>query len=190
MRIYLNIAIGLLVFVSICSGYSGQAYNTISVEIAGNRSLGTKRLDRYYEIEPGGSLKISTPFYIGSLQANLSMNNNSRTRRSSSGYSSITATLEWLFPVKILQGVVFQPGIGAGNYLMHFYIREGDNQRESEICLCGLAGVDVQLSENIFLSAAWYGRQISTFHKIYLSELNIGLTYQFQTPQIMKDILR
>jgi len=187
----LNFLAGLLAVFSIFTAYAEQRpYATLSVELAWNRSLGAKRLDRYYDIEPGGSLKISTPFYIGSLQANLAMNNNGRTEKSSTGYYSMTATLEWLFPINIWRRVALKPGLGAGNYMMHFYIREGDNQRESEICLCLLAGLDVKLTKNILLSASWYGKQISTFHKIYLSELNMGLTYQFETPQIMRELLK
>ena len=179
----------LILSINFLFGRENNYFSTVNLQLYVNTYYNSGFLEKYYSIDDGGGLKMSSPFYIGELEMNVTANHIKHSQSDQNNYYGIFATAEWILPVNISNKLIVYPGVGAGNYFMMFYNKTHEEKIESEVCLSFIAGIRYKLNDNFSLMGGYTKKEISTFHKIYLSELMFGMAFTFNTPHFLRVFL-
>ncbi|MBN2280848.1 MAG: hypothetical protein JXQ65_09720 [Candidatus Marinimicrobia bacterium] len=148
-------------------------------------------LGKYYDVfNCGGSFGISTPFYFGRFSIHTSVLDNKKWNNNTDHYFSMTSFLEWDYPIEVLKYFRITPGLGAGNYFMYFPLKTEELQIESEICLLGKIGFETNFFKYVGFSCNYYLKEISTFHKLYIEDVEVGFFIKFRTGRRFRNFLK
>ena len=179
-----------IIFIS-NSLFAHNAFSELCFHFNGYDVIKADLLGKYYDVfNYGGSFGISTPIYFGRLMANTSFLENKSLTDINDNYYSITTTVEWDLPVNITKYFQVIAGVGTGNYFMFFSEKEEESKLESEICLLGKLGVELNLLKHLTLTCNYYKKEISTFHKLYIEEISLGFYIRFNTSSGFREILK
>jgi len=183
--------ISVTIFIFLNPLFSNEPFSELCIHFNGCDVMKANLLGKYYDVfNYGGGFGISTPIYFGRLMANTTIFENNSLINKTDNYYSVAATIEWDIPLELTKYFQFTLGLGVGNYFMFFPEKKEEGKTESEICLLGKAGFDINIFKFLSISCNYYKKEISTYHKIYLDEISAGFYFRFDTSKGFREFLK
>lgn len=192
-------AIGLLIFLTLCvhsTTNAQEAFSTLRLTGTGHKQISNTEFTRNWAPASGFGLELSTPYYIGSLEAGVRIFRFDAFEFENSGFWSRYAFAGWFYRYATSEQLFLVPGIRGGiNFMLHdeeeVYGGEYNFKRaESEFSYEILLRVEYDINSTWgFYTSVSYHR---TMLNIPIDTLfgTAGITARFRSPQWLKRVLK
>ena len=174
-----------------------NVYNTITLSIHNINNINNNIFNTFYNYKNGLGIKLKSPFYIGKIQASLEFNKYLGKNKNYIDFIGIFPNITWGYDIKISPKFTWYNSIGLGNYIFYFNNPLYESNEtfdpsifESELSFC----LDSEFSYKIYnfynLNLSIQHAKIFTFKRINITNLSIGISRNFNTPEWIKLILK
>lgn len=168
-------------------------FSHIEIGAAGGLIRSDDRLRDWWRPGPGALLRLSTPFYLGSVSLAAEA---SRFRALQPGeqpnFRALVRVAEWNAERGVGRGARVFAGVQAGSLDMSFVDppTESGNLNENEFLVGFQAGASGRLWGGVGATVLASRRRVLTHVPIHLSTASVGLSYLLPTPAWLRDALR
>lgn len=165
-------------------------FSRIAVSTGGLRHVNDTYFHRYWTPGPGGEVRVSTPFYIGNVFAGATASRYAPATSGVPGFLGIFAYAGWEYGFRPLPRVTLSAGGRVGNLRMSFdeFTFEGD-RNESEMTAAASARLQVRIVDGVSAYVAGTYMKTFTFVRLQFAYASAGLSFQFNTPEWLRDLL-
>lgn len=170
---------------------AAQPFSTLTISAGMATDLATGRLADYWKTEPGGYLRVATPFYLGDIALAAHRTSFPTKDAARPDFHLLTTTIEWNAELGLPRGAAAFGGAQVGSAAMHFEDNDdiAGNENENEFLAGIQAGVEVPIARGVGFTVVGSQRRIFTRIPMRLTSVGAGLHVTFRTPGRLREIL-
>jgi len=169
-----------------------KPFSTIAIRISGAHNSNRNTFHEFWEPELGAELLLETPFYLGDIQAGIHLYSYSGRDSYQPDFKSVYIFIGWGLGFRLFQGIQWYNGLQLGSYQMYFDDSDIDESQvlESEL------GVGLNTRFDFNLTNSWSLRLGAAYLHVYTKKplelimITAGVSYTFDTPEWLKEILK
>ncbi len=185
----------LVALLGLCDAAQGQdrAFETLDVYVSGTANVYENFLHEFWSLGQGGQLVVTTPFYFGDVAVGGSYHRYTAEAASVPPFDGLFAFVGWEMPWQPNPRLRLAAGARLGNYRMAFDDPNAEFagiRNESEFSVAAHARVQFYLTRRLALNASGNYQKTYTFFRLKLWYAAVGLSYQLDTPNWLKRVLR
>jgi len=186
-----SILLILLILFIYAQPADAEPYDKSSLNVSYLHNTNRNLYHRYWKPANGFDFSFKTEFYLGSLEFGMGYSDHEGIDSDMVEYESYFVYAGWLQKLNVSERFSLFGGSRVGSYIMsldddHTSIQ---GRTETELGLEFIVGTEIAISDRFGLEHTLRHRIIYTRHKIRLTFLTIGLTYNFDTPDWLKRFL-
>lgn len=192
----LSAVLFVLIAIAPLYAYGQDPFSQIDIAVGGAHNLRQdgifeSRIHEYWESGYGGEVSITTPFYLGDLDAGVSVHRYEPLSSRVPRFDALLVHLGWGFNWELVPGLFWYNGFRLGNSRMTF---DADTvpgiRNESELLLAAHTRATVHLFRNTGVYASAHLAQTYTFIRFRTLYVSAGLVTSFRTPGWLQTFLR
>ncbi len=190
-------SIVLLIFLSLAGNISAQVRDSacchITIGAGPVQSINQSPLHRYWDPEPGLHFWTEIPVYIGNFQAGLSYMQFEAIKKTRPDFTGILFYFQWEYELNLIDRLKLIPGVRFGLWDMD--IEDDDSGindellKEREFSTGISAGLFYPLYKDIGAEITVNYFTILTKRRMEITNLSFSLTYSFDTPEWLREVL-
>ena len=170
---------------------TAKVFSEFTIDAGYVNHISTGDLEEYWKPGSAASLSISTPFYFGTMGIGVDASKFESKFEGRPDYNTFFINLSWMQGVRLPGFSRLYAGIKAGSYNMLF----DDNNltefesNESELAIAAIVQYDIEVYREFRIYLRPELLTVFTNKRIKLFNINAGLSYTFNSPQWIRDIL-
>ncbi len=190
-------AVFLVLFTVAPPGAHGQEpFSRIDLAVGGAQNiqegnLNEARIHDYWKPGYGAELSMSTPFYLGDVEAGVAVHRYKPLSTAVPRFDAFLVHVGWGLNWELVPGFFWYSGIRMGNSRMTF---DEDTfpgvKNESEFLLAAHSRATVHITRSTGVYASAHLTQTYTFVRFRTLYISAGLATSFQTPRWLRNFLR
>ncbi|PKL88053.1 MAG: hypothetical protein CVV23_12170 [Ignavibacteriae bacterium HGW-Ignavibacteriae-2] len=168
-----------------------EVFETITLSAGYNKNISMGELNKYWNADKGASLKIESPFYAGLLGVGVDGQLFTSNSLLQPDYKSFFIYMYWQYQLKLLFNTSLRAGVKFGSYVMIFNdvtLSEFESN-ESELGIGASFQYDIPVSKIFTFYVQSDFVTVFTMKRIKLFNAGAGVSYNFTSPEWIKDIL-
>ena len=163
-----------------------RPFNFIEISIQLTQNINHNTFHQFYESQNGLKTSITTPFYLGDIQASIHLIPYFGKEQNYMDFIGIHQNLKWGRKLYFSDRIRWFNGIGIGWYIFYLTDKVVAGQIESELSTGFLSQVQYSINKNINLNIEINIDRIFTYKTIDLVHISMGISYLFKTPDWMR----
>jgi hypothetical protein len=164
-------------------------YSHLRIRVSGARNVNREALHDFWRAGTGGSVALTTPFYVGSVGASGTLIP-FRTRDSSRpNFRALLLALDWGVEIPAPGPLRARAAARVGDFVMLIENPDVWLDSESELFVGGELSAGVALWKNIGVTVAGSVARVQTRPSLDLALVTVGLEYATRTPGWLRAIL-
>lgn len=166
-----------------------EPYSKINLEINFLKSKPSEFLNKYWDSQFGLQGLVSTPFYLGQIQAGISYYSFKEKEEKYPAFNGFFMFAGWGKEIRLPLKLVFFSSVRAGTFLMHFAVDtlSAFNNFESELAVNLNAGFKYRLMDYLSLEIGGEFTSVFLRNKIKFLTAFAGFEYSFNSPIWLKE---
>ena len=170
---------------------SRAPFSVLRIAGSGAMNVNRERLHELWEPGPAAVLRVSTPFYAGSVALMVQAERFRAREAAQPDFRAVTRAAEWNVEAPALGPLRGFAGILVGAVDMTFLdpASHTENVDENELVLGGQAGVGIPLARRVAGMVVASRRRVFTRVPLHLTYVSVGAEYRVSTPGWLKGVL-
>ncbi len=170
---------------------STNAFSEFTIEAGYTNNLSSGDIEEYWESGNAAAFSISTPFYFGTVGIGIDASIFESKLKGRPDFKTFFINLSWMKGIRLLGFSQLNAGVKVGSYNMLF----DDNNltefesNESELAVSAIAQYDTEVVEELRIYLRPEFLTVFTNKRLKLFIITAGLSYTFNSPQWIRDIL-
>ena len=166
-------------------------FSSITARLSIHRDIDHTGFHNFWKAGTGLEASLSTPFYLGSVDAGCFNVRFTSREDDVSGFNSLYLFAGWEETIHLPLRLFLSGGIRCGNYFMDFATSDEYTHqiRESELCV----SLHTRLSQKVWKNIGWnisFTRMVIYTHKsIRLNFISSGASFSFASPEWLQGLL-
>jgi len=165
---------------------AAHPFNFIEISIQLTQNINHNTFHQFYESQNGLKTSITTPFYLGDIQASIHLIPYFGKEQNYVDFIGIHKNLKWGGKLYFSDRIRWFNGMGIGWYIFYLTDKVVAGQIESELSTGFLSQVQYSINKNINLNIEINIDRIFTYKTIDLVHTSMGISYLFKTPDWMR----
>ena len=165
---------------------AARPFNFIEISIQLTQNINHNTFYQFYESQNGLKTSITTPFYLGDIQASIHLIPYFGKEQNYVDFIGIHQNLKWGRKLYFSDRIRWFNGIGIGWYIFYLTDKVVAGQIESELSTGFLSRLQYSINKNINLNIEINIDRIFTYKTIDLVHTSMGISYLFKTPDWMR----
>jgi hypothetical protein len=164
-------------------------YSRLRIRVSGARNVNREALHDFWRAGTGGSVALTTPFYLGSVGVGGTLVP-FRTRDSSRpNFRALLLGLDWGVEIPVPGPLHVRTAARVGDFVMLVENPDVWLDSESELFVGGELSAGLALWKNLAVTAAGSLAHVYTRPSLDLAFVTVGLEYATRTPRWLRAIL-
>lgn len=174
------------------AGEQNQPFSTIAIKLNALTNLNRNTFHNYWSPLYGGELSVELPFYAGCIEGGMHLYPYNGKSEAQPDFLSNYLFVGWGAEIEIISFLTWWNKFRIGNYQMHFDDEDINitQRTESELSIGLNSSLVLKIDDAWKLNLDFTYLKVFTAKRMELSFLGAGLSYEFETPEWIRDFMK